>query len=235
MTTGQTPKIQTEENAELSSIDEVAPLYSPTGRFVVHAAPDMSELIPFLLDAMQKDLVSMRKALADKDFATLHRSGHSHKGFGASYGFDYISFLGSHIQVAADRQNVEELGKLPGLPIPVSPGVLVLAHPLLAVRGGVRLQCALRQGVGPRAHLPRDEVELVERRRGRQRPPGELVRHRGQAVTALTRPVLVPGDVDAAVRRRLRAQVLERGEILLDGPLLVAPGALPALGQGQKL
>lgn len=112
MTTGQTPKIQTEENAELSSIDEVAPLYSPTGRFVVHAAPDMSELIPFLMDAMQKDLVSMRKALADKDFATLHRSGHSHKGFGASYGFDYISFLGSHIQIAADRQNVEELGKL---------------------------------------------------------------------------------------------------------------------------
>ena len=87
-------------------------MYSPTGRFVVHAAPDMSELIPFLMDAMQKDLVSMRKALADKDFATLHRSGHSHKGFGASYGFDYISFLGSHIQVAADRQNVEELGKL---------------------------------------------------------------------------------------------------------------------------
>ena len=74
---------------------------------------------------------------------------------------DLGGVVGGVVVVQRPRARVERARP----PAPVAPGVLVLAHPLLAVRGGVRLQRALRQGVGPRAHLLRCGVELVERRR----------------------------------------------------------------------
>lgn len=108
MNTGQAPKIQAQGSDTLSTAEPSR----DSDRFVVHVAPDMSELIPFLMEAMQKDLVGMRQALVDKDFATLRRSGHSHKGFGTTYGFDYISLLGSQIQIAADKQSAGEISRL---------------------------------------------------------------------------------------------------------------------------
>lgn len=110
MDTGKTPKIQA-ENEPAGEDAEVLP--EPTsGRYLVHVAPEMSELIPFLMDAMQKDLEMMRRALEQKDFPTLRRFGHSHKGFGSTYGFEYISVVGRKIQNAADSRNA---GVLDGL------------------------------------------------------------------------------------------------------------------------
>jgi hypothetical protein len=79
------------------------------GRYVVHVAPEMSELIPFLMDAMQKDLELMGKALAQKDYPTLRRFGHSHKGFGSTYGFEYISVIGRKIQAVAEARDPNSL------------------------------------------------------------------------------------------------------------------------------
>jgi PAS domain S-box-containing protein len=111
MNTGKAPKIQAaDEPAEMAEA-EVLP--EPTGgRYLVHVAPEMSELIPFLMDAMQKDLELMNKALAQKDFPTLRRFGHSHKGFGSTYGFEYISIIGRKIQDAADVRDPEQLTAL---------------------------------------------------------------------------------------------------------------------------
>jgi len=64
------------------------------------------------MDAMQKDLELMTRALAQKDFPTVRRFGHSHKGFGSTYGFDYISAIGRRIQTAADARDAEELTAL---------------------------------------------------------------------------------------------------------------------------
>ena len=111
MRTGQSQKIQPVEEAVEMADTDILP--EPTsGRYVVHVAPEMSELIPFLMDAMQKDLALMNKALALKDFATVRRFGHSHKGFGSTYGFEYISVIGRKIQGAADTRNAAELTEL---------------------------------------------------------------------------------------------------------------------------
>jgi PAS domain S-box-containing protein len=111
MRTGQAQKIQPVEEAVEMAETDILP--EPTsGRYVVHVAPEMSELIPFLMDAMQKDLALMNKALAQKDFATVRRFGHSHKGFGSTYGFEYISVIGRKIQSAADARDAAELTQL---------------------------------------------------------------------------------------------------------------------------
>lgn len=110
MNTGQTPKIQTVEDP-VETVDEDLP--QPTGgRFLVHVAPEMSELIPFLMDAMQKDLALMNKALAARDYPTVRRFGHSHKGFGSTYGFEYISSVGRMIQHAAEVRDDNRLREL---------------------------------------------------------------------------------------------------------------------------
>jgi len=111
MNTGESPKIQTAGEPDEMASTEVLP-EPVSGRYQVHVAPEMSELIPFLMDAMQKDLELMNKALAQKDFPTLRRFGHSHKGFGSTYGFDYISIIGQRIQTASDARDAEELSAL---------------------------------------------------------------------------------------------------------------------------
>jgi PAS domain S-box-containing protein len=111
MNTGEAPKIQTVEEPGEETPAGVLP-EPVSGRYQVHVAPEMSELIPFLMDAMQKDLELMNKALAQKDFPTLRRFGHSHKGFGSTYGFDYISTIGQHIQTASDARDAEQLTEL---------------------------------------------------------------------------------------------------------------------------
>ncbi len=111
MNTGTTQKIQSDQESLRGQDGEALP--EPVdGRYVVHVAPEMSELIPFLMDAMQKDLELMGKALAQKDFPTLRRFGHSHKGFGSTYGFEYISMVGRRIQSAAEARDAEKLADL---------------------------------------------------------------------------------------------------------------------------
>ena len=111
MNTGEAPKIHAVEEPEEMAETDILP-EPVSGRFQVHVAPEMSELIPFLMDAMQKDLELMNKALAQKDFPTLRRFGHSHKGFGSTYGFDYISIIGQRIQTASDARDAEQLAGL---------------------------------------------------------------------------------------------------------------------------
>jgi PAS domain S-box-containing protein len=111
MNTGTTQKIQSTQEPQLAEDGDVLP--EPVGgRYVVHVAPEMSELIPFLMDAMQKDLELMGKALAQKDYPTLRRFGHSHKGFGSTYGFEYISMVGRKIQTASEARDAEKLADL---------------------------------------------------------------------------------------------------------------------------
>ena len=111
MNTGEAPKIHAVDEPEEMASTDVLP--EPVGgRYQVHVAPEMSELIPFLMDAMQKDLELMNKALLQKDFPTLRRFGHSHKGFGSTYGFDYISVIGQRIQTASDARDADELAAL---------------------------------------------------------------------------------------------------------------------------
>jgi CheY-like chemotaxis protein len=110
MDTGEVPKVQAEKAA--CTLVEDLPEASGSERLVVYVAPEMRELIPFLMDSMRKDLEIMHGALEQGDFATVRRLGHSHKGFGSTYGFDYVTETGYAIQCAAEAKNTEELQRL---------------------------------------------------------------------------------------------------------------------------
>lgn len=112
MDTGKSPKIQTKTPPAQKGAEDASIVPDASGRFVVHVSSEMTELIPFLMDAMQKDLELMYKALDQKDFPTIRRFGHSHKGFGSTYGFDFISIVGRKIQTAAEANDVAQLADL---------------------------------------------------------------------------------------------------------------------------
>jgi HPt (histidine-containing phosphotransfer) domain-containing protein len=70
---------------------------SPT----VTVAKDLADLIPIFFKNRQKELESLRSALAGENFDQLRHLGHRMKGVGNSYGFAAISELGKRIEDAA--------------------------------------------------------------------------------------------------------------------------------------
>ena len=67
----------------------------------VTVARDIEDLIPVFLKNRQKELDTLRVALASADFEQLRQLGHRMKGVGHSYGFDHVSTLGQHIENGA--------------------------------------------------------------------------------------------------------------------------------------
>ena len=74
---------------------------------VVHAHPDLVELIPEFLDGMKKYVVTLREALAQGDYDTVTTLGHRMSGDGGGFGFDMISTYGAALEWAAKRKNAE--------------------------------------------------------------------------------------------------------------------------------
>lgn len=72
---------------------------------------DLEEIVPIFLANRNKDLPTLRAALAAKDFSTIQTLGHRMKGDGGGYGFDQISTIGAVMELAAkrhDHQAIEE-------------------------------------------------------------------------------------------------------------------------------
>ena len=67
----------------------------------VTVARDLEDLIPVFLKNRQKELDTLRVALASADFDQLRQLGHRMKGVGNSYGFDHVSTLGMYIEEGA--------------------------------------------------------------------------------------------------------------------------------------
>jgi HPt (histidine-containing phosphotransfer) domain-containing protein len=70
----------------------------------------IEDLIPVFLANRQKEVDTLRVALAAADFEQLRQLGHRMKGVGNSYGFDHVSTLGHHIEQGArsgDRASLE--------------------------------------------------------------------------------------------------------------------------------
>ena len=76
-------------------------------RIVVHADPDIADLIPGFLENRRKDVTAMRAALAQNDYETIRILGHSMKGAGGGYGFDAITDMGAVLEEAAKDRNPE--------------------------------------------------------------------------------------------------------------------------------
>lgn len=76
-------------------------------RIVVHADPDLADLIPGFLENRRKDVAAMLGALDKSDLQTVRVLGHSMKGSGGGYGFDAITEIGGALEQAANSADRE--------------------------------------------------------------------------------------------------------------------------------
>src|SRR6266446_9057185 len=78
--------------------------------YKVTVAKDLEDLIPAFLRNRNKELETLKVALAAADFEQLRQLGHRMKGVGNSYGFAHVSVLGQEIEDGArsgDRASLE--------------------------------------------------------------------------------------------------------------------------------
>ena len=74
-------------------------------RITVYIDPDLEDIIPTFLANRQKDLLTLRTALTEKDFETIRTLGHRMRGDGGGYGFNAISAIGGVMELAAGRRD----------------------------------------------------------------------------------------------------------------------------------
>jgi HPt (histidine-containing phosphotransfer) domain-containing protein len=78
-------------------------------RVIVHADPDLSDLIPGFLSRKRVDLGAIVRATDAADYGALAAIGHKIKGEGGSYGFDAITEIGAAIEAAANARDLPAL------------------------------------------------------------------------------------------------------------------------------
>jgi HPt (histidine-containing phosphotransfer) domain-containing protein len=67
----------------------------------VTVAKDLEDLIPVFMTNRNKEVDTLRGALAAGDFEQLRQLGHRMKGVGKSYGFNTVSDIGKRVEDAA--------------------------------------------------------------------------------------------------------------------------------------
>jgi len=75
-------------------------------RVIVHADPDLSDLIPGFLARKREDVAALVAAADRCDYDELARIGHKIKGEGGSYGFAMISDIGAAIELGAKARDL---------------------------------------------------------------------------------------------------------------------------------
>ena len=78
----------------------------------VYIDPDLEFLIPQFLENREEDIKNLEKLLEESKFEQIRIIGHSMKGSGGGYGFDYLTQIGSQIEKHAELKNREEIEKL---------------------------------------------------------------------------------------------------------------------------
>ena len=83
----------------------------PTVQLIVEISRDLEDIVPIFLGNRQKDVQTLRDALARQDLRTVQTLGHRMKGDGGGFGFDRITEIGAAIERAAqleDRATIEQ-------------------------------------------------------------------------------------------------------------------------------
>lgn len=80
-------------------------------RIVIHADPEIANLIPGYLENRKNDIARMLEALGKGDYETITFIGHSMRGSGAGYGFSAISDIGTALEQAAKHNNTDEINR----------------------------------------------------------------------------------------------------------------------------
>lgn len=79
------------------------------GKIVVNIDPDLEELIPGYLGNRLKDVQEAQALLDNADFESIQRMGHTMKGSGGGYGFNFISAVGLALEEDAKEKNVKKI------------------------------------------------------------------------------------------------------------------------------
>jgi CheY-like chemotaxis protein len=74
---------------------------APKGTILVHANPQIADLVPEFLQNRRRDVGAMLDALDRGDFAPVESLGHGMKGAGGSWGFQAITDIGAALEHAA--------------------------------------------------------------------------------------------------------------------------------------
>jgi signal transduction histidine kinase/HPt (histidine-containing phosphotransfer) domain-containing protein len=86
---------------------ELLARYAPSGgsRPAATQSSTVATLLPKFFANRERDVVTLREALAGEDFETIARLGHNMRGNGVSYGFPEVSAIGKRIERAGQRRN----------------------------------------------------------------------------------------------------------------------------------
>lgn len=82
----------------------------------VQVDEDIIDIVPSFLENQRNELKNLYRATPAGDFHLIRRIGHSMKGVGGMYGFDWISRFGARLEYAAEHQRdqIPELLELLG-------------------------------------------------------------------------------------------------------------------------
>ena len=80
--------------------------------YFVYVDDDLKELIPGFFENRYEEINQIKELFSQKDFNTIKKIGHSIKGVGGGYGFNYISELGLQIEEAARQEDEGKLSEI---------------------------------------------------------------------------------------------------------------------------
>ena len=83
----------------------------PKGIIEVEIDRDLEELIPSYLANRRRDIRDAHEAIEKMDFETVARLGHTMKGSGGGYGFDFISALGANLEQSGKDHALDDIKK----------------------------------------------------------------------------------------------------------------------------
>ncbi len=78
-------------------------------KVIVHVDADLEPIIPRFFELRHEDIEAINRNIEKDDYETIMRIGHSLKGVGGGYGFDYVSEIGVAIEKAAKENNTEDI------------------------------------------------------------------------------------------------------------------------------
>ena len=80
--------------------------------YTVTVAKDLEDLVPGFMRNRNKEVETLRTALAAGDFEQLRQIGHRMKGVGNSYGFARVSTIGKQIEDGARASDASGIDAL---------------------------------------------------------------------------------------------------------------------------
>lgn len=78
-------------------------------KIIIHADPEIANLIPGYIENRRKDILKMREAHDKGDYEAIDYLGHSMRGSGEGYGFKEISIIGFALEQAAGVSDSEAI------------------------------------------------------------------------------------------------------------------------------